>query len=146
MQAEGEFFQDTVKVVLHVQAQKGWDGADKADFEFVPLTRPYGLLPGTVFQAQMNEQNAKDAPKPLAGSPIEIERYNETPPKSLPQDEFITRVVKTDSNGVVTCNLPEAGWWCLTATREAGTKDHDGKMATVRERSTFWVYVADKPH
>ena len=27
MEEEGEFFQDTVKVILHVQAQKGWDVA-----------------------------------------------------------------------------------------------------------------------
>jgi len=35
--------------------------------------------------------------------------------------------------------------WCLTATRDAGTKDRDGKKAPVRERTTFWVHVADKP-
>src|SRR6185437_3468160 len=42
MEEDSEFLQDTVKMVLHVQAQKGWDAA-AGDFEFVPLTRPYGL-------------------------------------------------------------------------------------------------------
>ena len=52
MEEDGEFLQDTVKMVLHVQAQKGWDASSGA-FEFVPLTRPYGLRPGMVFQVEM---------------------------------------------------------------------------------------------
>ena len=34
------FLQDRVKVVLHVQTQKGWDIATGKGFELVPLTRP----------------------------------------------------------------------------------------------------------
>src|SRR5262249_9363277 len=48
-----EFLQDTVKVVLHVQAQKGWDVNQGKDFKIVPLTRPYGLLAGMVYQARI---------------------------------------------------------------------------------------------
>jgi cobalt/nickel transport protein len=150
MAAEGEYFQDTAKVVVHVQAQKGWDRLLNLDFEFAPLTRPYGLVAGTVFQASI-QQYRDLGPRagggraaPLAGLPVEVERYNTEPPKELPADEFMTRVVKTDPNGVVTCDLPEAGWWCLTAAREAGTREHEGKKVTVRRRSTLWVYVNDK--
>jgi cobalt/nickel transport protein len=150
MAAEGEYYQDTVKVVLHVQAQKGWDRLLSQDFEFTPLTRPYGLTAGAVFQAGI-QQYKEIGPRgngratPLAGLLVEIERYNAAPPKELPADEFITRTVKTDPNGVVTCDLPEAGWWCLTATREAGTRQREGKTVSVRQRSTLWVNVADKP-
>jgi cobalt/nickel transport protein len=151
MDAEKEFYQDNVKVVLHVQAQKGWDQVGGQVLEFVPLTRPYGLLPGTVFQGLL-QRRAYGAffpdpweVVPVPGSPVEIEHYNATPPKELPADEFITRVVKTDANSVVTCNLPEAGWWCLTGTYAAGKKKHDGKDAPVRQRTTFWVHVAEKP-
>jgi uncharacterized GH25 family protein len=49
--------------------------------------------------------------------------------------------VRTDPNGVVTCTLPEAGWWCLTAQRAAGERKHEGKEYPVRERSTLWVHV-----
>jgi cobalt/nickel transport protein len=147
MAAEGEFYQDTVKVVLHVQAQKGWDQRAEPGFELTPLTRPYGLVAGTVFQAQLARRDVDSGPAPdvLAASPVEIERYNAVAPKTLPADEFITRVVKTDNSGVVTCDLPDAGWWCLTASRDAGTKMHDGKMAPLRERTTFWVHVVAKP-
>jgi cobalt/nickel transport protein len=138
MAEEEEFFQDTVKVVLHVQAQKAWDAAGDG-FELIPLTRPYGLQPGMVFQAQ-----ARRGGKPVAGSLVEVERYNVTPPKELPPDEQITRSARTDPNGVVTATLTEPGWWCLTAGQDGGTREHDGKSYPLRVRATHWVWVDNK--
>jgi cobalt/nickel transport protein len=139
MEEDSEFLRDSVKVILHVQAQKGWDTVVGLPFEMVPLTRPYGLKPGMVFQVQ-----ARLDDKPLAGELVEIERYNPTPPKELPPDEHITRTAKTDRNGVVTCTLTEPGWWCITAQRQAGTQTRNGKEYPVRQRSTLWVYVDEK--
>ncbi|HXG09908.1 MAG TPA: DUF4198 domain-containing protein [Gemmataceae bacterium] len=139
MEEDKEFLQDTVKVVLHVQTQKGW-AHGVGGFELVPLTRPYGLEPGMVFQAQVTF-----ADKPLAGPLVEIERYNPTPPKELPPDEHITRAVKADPNGVVTCTLTEPGWWGLTANFVSTTKEYrDGKGYPLRYRSTLWVFVDEK--
>ena len=142
MEEDGEFVQDSVKVILHVQAQKGWDAVASDDFELLPLTRPYGLRPGMVFQAQIHPP-AKD-PHKHAGTLVEIERYNETPPAQLPADEHITRTVKTDPNGVATTTLTEPGWWCLTAAKSGGTRMRDGKAYPVRQRCTLWVFV-DEP-
>ena len=136
---EKEFFLDTAKVVLHVQTQKGWDSATGQDLEWVPLTRPYGLQSGMVFQAQALADG-----KPLAGALVEVERYNATAPKTLPDDEQITRKVKTDPNGIATCTLTDPGWWCLTTQRDGGKRERDGKMYPVRQRTTFWVFV-DRP-
>jgi len=142
-----EFLQDTVKVVLHVQVQKGWDAVAGMPFEMMPLTRPYGLQPGMVFQGQIEAQAGKpeQGSKPGAGALVEIEHYHPTPPTTLPPDEHITRTTKADPNGVVTCTLTEAGWWCLTAARAGGTKEHDGKDYPVRQRSTLWVFVDEPP-
>jgi cobalt/nickel transport protein len=136
MAEDEEFLQDTVKVVVHVQAQKGWDGAAGQGLEMMPLTRPYGLQPGMVFQAQALAES-----KPLAGALVEIERYNAATPAKLPPDEHITRTAKTDPNGVVTATLTDPGWWCLTAQRAGGQKIHNGKMYPVKQRSTLWVFV-----
>lgn len=136
MEEDGEFLEDTVKVVVHAQAQKGWETTAGQTFEMLPLTRPYGLLPGTVFQAQALADG-----KPLGAALVEIERYNPAPPKELPADEFVTRTVRTDPNGVATCTLPEPGWWCITAQRQVGKKEHKGKEYPVRQRSTLWVFV-----
>jgi cobalt/nickel transport protein len=139
MKQERVFFQDTVKVVLHVEDQDGWDAATGQPFELVPLTRPYGLRPGMVFQAQVLA-----ADKPVPRTLIEIEHYNASPPRELPADEQITRTAKTDPGGVVTYTLTESGWWCLTAQRKGGRKERDGKAYVIRERTTLWVFVDEK--
>jgi cobalt/nickel transport protein len=159
MEEEEEFFHDTVKLVLHVQAQKGWDGAVLPEFEAMPLTRPYGLQPGMVFQEQVraylpvpfegkpNELPPLNRPLkllPLAGALVEVERYNAAPPKELPPDEYITRAVKTDPNGVATCTLTDPGWWSVTAHRDGGLREHGGKKYPVRQRATLWVFVDEK--
>lgn len=137
LEDDGEFVQDTVKIVLHVQAQKGWDG-DTGAFEFVPLTRPYGLRPNAVFQVEMPRRAAEETL-----SLVEIEHYNPEPPKKLPPDEQITRTVRLDRNGVATTTLHEPGWWCLTVSRRDGNRQRDGKSYPLRQRSTFWVFVDD---
>ncbi|MBY0522622.1 MAG: DUF4198 domain-containing protein [Gemmataceae bacterium] len=164
MEEEKEFYQDVVKTIVHVQAQKNWDALALGgkEFEFLPLTRPYGLLPGMVFQAQVREPEAeegriKDLPGPNVrdmvaemqrqrppGALVEIERYNPAAPKELPLDEFITRTVRADPNGVATTTLTEAGWWCLTAARDGGQVQRDGKMVPLKKRTTLWVYVDEK--
>jgi len=139
MEEEQMFLIDTVRVTLHVLTQKGWDHSLGKGFELVPLTRPYGLQPGMVYQAQALADG-----KPLPRILVEIERMNLNPPKNLPHDEQITRTVKTDPNGIGTCTLTEPGWWCITANRMVDMMEHQGKMFPVRERSTFWLFVDDK--
>ncbi len=74
---------------------------------------------------------------------VEVERYNPSPPANLPPDEHITRTTKTDPAGIVTVSLMEPGWWGLTAARNGGKKEHDGKSFPIRERVTLWVFVDD---
>jgi cobalt/nickel transport protein len=140
MEAEDEFWQDSVRVVVHVATQNGWDAVTGRGFEMVPLTRPYGLEPGLVFQIQALVEG-----KALAGAVVEVEHFNPAPPKHLPPDEHITRRVKTDPNGVATCTLTAPGWWCLTAQRPAGRRQREGKEYPLRQRSTFWVFVDGPP-
>jgi uncharacterized GH25 family protein len=141
MEEDQEFIADVVRVTLHVQAQKGWGAASPLDgkfgaFQWLPLTRPYGLQPGMVFQAQAGVGGPR-----LARALVEIERYNPAPPAKLPPDEHITRTAKTDPNGVVTTTLTEPGWWSITAQRLAEKREHKGKMYPIRRRATFWVWV-----
>lgn len=144
MPEEQVFFQDTVKVVLHVQAQKGWDAAAEVPFQLTPLTRPYGLQPGMIFQAEVHQRPMPRRPGETANLLVESEHYNASAPPVLPPDEQITRTSKTDPNGVVTCTLTEPGWWCITAQRDGGTREREGKVYPVRQRATFWVFVDEK--
>lgn len=140
MEEDKEFLQDTVKVVLHVQAQKGWARHSGSGLELVPLTRPYGLEAGMVFQAELRTAVSRGA----RGVLVEVERYNVTAPAELPPDEQITRTARTDPNGVVTTTLTDAGWWCLSAAGGTTTMKRDGKPYPLRFRSILWVFVAEK--
>lgn len=136
MEEDREFLQDTVKVTLHVQAQNGWDRAAGSINELVPLTRPYALQPGMVVRAQ-----ALSKGNPSAGALVEIERYQSTARKDLPPDEFRTYTAKTDAGGIVTCTLPDPGWWCLTAHGEKAKLEREGKPFPLRQRTTLWLFV-----
>jgi cobalt/nickel transport protein len=143
MEEDGEFLQDSVKVVLHVQAQNGWDHWTDEYPSFGPLTRPYGLQAGMVYQAILSERPGASKSSFVR---VEVERYNPRPPKELPPDEQITRVVTTDREGVCTANLTDPGWWCLaSAGRKKGEREHNGKKYPLRERAILWVYVDEKP-
>jgi cobalt/nickel transport protein len=146
MEEERDYVQDTVKVILHVQAQKNWD-ADSGLLEFVPLTRPYGLAPGMVFQAEMVDRfPMPGVAHPMAGALVEVERFNSAPPAMLPADEQITRTVKLDRQGKVITTLPDPGWWSITATSPHVRKHTvKGKEMPLRFRSTLWVFVDEPP-
>jgi cobalt/nickel transport protein len=134
-----EFVQDIVRVTLHVQTQHGWD-ADPADgFRILPVTRPYGLLPGMIFQGEVMRKQITDV-----DPQIDIERYNPTPPKELPDEEFITFRTRLDSNGLFTFAFPEAGWWSFTAQRLGEGHMRNGREYPLRQRLTMWVHVGER--
>jgi cobalt/nickel transport protein len=139
MEESKEFYQDIVQVVLHVQTQKGWDTPPLEPFRMVPLTRPYGLVPGMVFQGRVSRPK-EDLKGVRPKSMVEIERYNPQRPKELPPDELITFKTITH-DGVFTCTLTEPGWWCMTTERDAGKQAREGKLFPLRQRATLWVHV-----
>lgn len=134
VKAEGEKLplKDVAKVVLHVQTQNGWDNpaadAKAAPFDLQPLTRPYGLTAGSAFHVDVLDADGK----PVRRAPVEVEKYNAAPPKTLPADEFVTRTHRTSRTGTAVVTLGEAGWWGVTAVKADEKAEH---------RCTLWVYV-----
>ncbi len=152
LKEEDRVVQDIIKVVLHVQAEREWDGAVSGvqgvplAMQFMPLTRPYGLERNMVVQARLAEAKEADYL-------VEFERYNAAPPKELPPEEQITRTARTDPNGVVTGTLTEPGWWALTARRhslngrwpgDAAEVELDGKRRALHRRAILWVHVDER--
>jgi hypothetical protein len=127
--------------------QQGWDSRSTSDkWELTPLTRPYGLEPGMVFQvAAVSPTNPEGKWQNASGTLVEVERYHDTPPKDLPPDEQRTRAVKTDPGGVATCTLTESGWWAITANHDAPEREREGKKYPVKRRETLWVFVDEEP-
>ncbi|GIW73378.1 MAG: ATP-dependent DNA ligase [Planctomycetota bacterium] len=133
---------DFVKVVIHVGTEQGWDATLGQPLELVPLTRPYGLRAGLSVRAQLLRDH-----HPLPGTPVFVERYNDAPPPpgTLPPGEHITRIEKTDPNGVLAATLDAPGWWMLAAEAPAVSVPLGERRLQWVHRAVLWVYVDEVP-
>ncbi|MCX7856843.1 MAG: DUF4198 domain-containing protein [Deltaproteobacteria bacterium] len=117
-QAEEKFISHYPKVVVNgLGKEKGWDEEVGLPIEIVPLTRPYGLWVGNVFQGLVLANG-----KPLSHARIEVEYFNEGGKVKAPKEAYINQVIKADINGVFTYAVPKAGWWGFAALSEASYK------------------------
>ena len=122
--AEETFIIHYTKVIVDaLELEKGWDAEVGLKTEIVPLTRPYGLWAGNVFQGTVKVDG-----KPVPYAEVEVEYYNEGGKIKPPAEPYITQVIKADKNGVFTFAMPIAGWWGFAALNTADFKlKHKGK-------------------
>jgi len=138
--SEDCFIVHYAKVVVNsLGVEDGWDEEVGLKTEIVPLTRPYGLWTGNVFQGIVKLDG-----KPIPGTEVEVEYYNEDGRIKAPADPMITQVVKTDPNGMFTYAMPKAGWWAFGALNTDKRKmKHKGKGKSVEIGAVLWVKVRD---
>jgi cobalt/nickel transport protein len=138
--AEEAFIIHYTKVVVNALGlEEGWDAEIGLKTEIVPLTRPYGLWSGNVFQGIVKVDS-----KPVPYAEVEVEYYNEDGKVKSPADPYITQVIKADENGVFTYAMPKAGWWGFAALNTADYKlKHDGKEYPVEIGAVLWVKTRD---
>lgn len=134
--AEEAFIVHYTKVIVNALGlEEGWDGEVGLKTEIVPLTRPYGLWAGNVFQGIVKVDG-----KPVPHAEVEVEYYNEHKNVKAPAEPYITQVVKADENGVFTYAMPKAGWWGFAALNTADyTIKKDGKDYPVEIGAVIWV-------
>jgi len=129
----------TKTVVAAFGDDEGWDAESGLKTEIVPLTKPFGLYTGNVFQGIV-KLNGKAVP--YAG--VEIEYYNADGRSQAPTDYMVTQSVKADSNGVFTYAAPKAGWWGFAALNTADYKlKHNGVDKDVELGAVIWVQFHD---
>lgn len=118
----------------------GWDAMVGFPVEIEPLTRPYGLWTGNVFQGIVRKDG-----KPVPFAHVEVEYDNRDGAVELPADAFVTQVLKTDANGVFTYAMPRAGWWGYAALVENDVKmkSPEGEDADVEMGALLWVRAVD---
>ena len=123
-------------------AEDGWDAEVGLKAEIVPLTRPFGIYAGNVFQGLVKFKG-----KPLANADVEVEYWNTDKKVKAPNDYFIAQVVKTDKNGVFTFAPPQAGWWGFAAltTEKKAVKGKDGKKKDAEYGAVLWVQFTAWP-
>ena len=138
--AEDCFIIHYTKVIVNALGlEVGWDEEVGLKTEIVPLTRPYGLWTGNVFQGIVK---VKGEVVPYAE--VEVEYYNQDGKVKWPADSMITQVIKADQNGVFTYAMPRAGWWGFAALNEDEEKiKHDGEEKSVEIGAVLWVKTHD---
>ena len=140
--AEESFIVHYTKTVVHAFGlEEGWDEELGLKTEIIPLTRPYGIWTGNVFQGIV-----KAFGKPIPYAEIEVE-YFANGKIEPPADPFITQVIRADQHGVFTYACPKAGWWTFAALSEdkVKIKHSDGKEYPVEIGAVFWIQVYDMP-
>jgi cobalt/nickel transport protein len=123
-------------------AEEGWDEEVGLKAEITPLTRPFGLYAGNVFQGVVKFKG-----KPVADAEVEVEYFNAGQKVTAPNDYFITQVVKTDKNGVFTFAAPKGGWWGFSALNEEknAITHTDGKKKDAEYGAVLWVQFTEWP-
>ena len=136
------------KLIIHytkvvVPAFGSWDGWDAmAGFpvEIEPLTRPFGLWTGNVFQGIVRKDG-----KPVPFATVEIEYLNADGLVKPANDALVTQVIKADAAGVFTYAMPRAGWWGFAALVDGDEKlpNPEGKPVDVELGGLIWVKTVD---
>lgn len=133
--AEEKFISHVPKLIVSsFGLEDGWDEPLGLKYEIIPMTKPFALYSGNLFQGKVLHDG-----KPAANTEVEVELYNEFGLKA-PSDAHITQVVKTDENGVFSFVMNHKGWWGFAALIEEGElKYSDGKMYPIENGALIWV-------
>ena len=133
---EEQFIVHYTKVVVNsLGKEEGWDDEVGLKAEIIPLTRPYGLWAGNVFQGIVKLNG-----KPVPFAEVEVEYFNDEGKVKAPADPMITQVIKADPNGVFTYAMPRAGWWGFAALNTDDKKMiHEGKEYPIEIGALLWV-------
>lgn len=133
--AEEKFISHVPKLIVSsFGLEDGWDEPLGLKYEIIPMTKPFALYSGNLFQGKVLHDG-----KPAANTEVEVELYNEFGLKA-PSDAHITQVVKTDENGVFSFVMNHKGWWGFAALIEEGElKYSDGKMYPIENGALIWL-------
>lgn len=125
----------TKTVVTAFGVDDGWDAPAGLKTEIVPLSKPYGLYAGNLFQGIVLLDG-----KPVPFAEVEVEYYNKDGNAHAPTDYMITQTVKADGNGVFSYAVPRAGWWGFAALNTADYQiEKDGVKKDVELGAVIWV-------
>jgi cobalt/nickel transport protein len=126
----------TKSVVTAFGDDEGWDAELGLKTEIVPLSKPYGLYAGNVFQGIVKMDG-----QPIPYAEVEVEYYNQDGKAHAPTDYMVTQTIKADGSGVFTYAAPGPGWWGFAALNTADyTLENEGKKKDVELGAVIWVF------
>ena len=126
-------------VVTAFGDDEGWDEEVGLRTEIVPLSKPFGLYAGNVFQGIVKLNG-----KPVPFADVEVEYFNRDQKARAPTDYMVTQTIKADPNGIFTYAAPRAGWWGFAALNAADfTLKHGDEEKEVELGAVIWVKFHD---
>jgi len=129
----------TKTVVTAFSDDEGWDEEIGLKTEIIPLSKPFGLYAGNVFQGIVKLDG-----KAVPYAEVEVEYYNQDNRLKAPTDYMVTQTIKADQNGVFTYAAPKAGWWGFAALNPSDKKmKYNGKEKDVELGAVIWVKFHD---
>lgn len=143
--SEDIFIQQLTKVVVNKGGiPTGWNEPVGLKAEFVPLNKPYGIVVGSSFSAQLLANG-----EPVAGAEVEIEylaappdmETNTAGPATASPPPGGAMVAITDPNGVFTFAVPKAGFWGFAALGVGPDTEHQGKELS--QDAVIWIRAYD---
>jgi len=137
--AEGKWIVHYTKVVVDAFGSgEGWAEPVGFPVEIRPLTRPFGLWAGNLFQGVVLRGG-----QPVAFATVEVEFRNTGGTVSAPADAFVTQMVTADANGTFSYGIPRPGWWGFAALTEGDRPlpGPDGTPRPVEEGALIWVHA-----
>jgi cobalt/nickel transport protein len=135
--AEDSFIIHYTKTVVTAYGDdEGWDAEIGLKTEIVPLSKPFGLYAGNIFQGIVKLNG-----KPVPFAEVEVEYYNVDRKYTAPTEYMITQTIKADKNGVFSYAAPVSGWWGFAALNGADYRlPRDGEKKEVELGAVIWVY------
>lgn len=132
---DGYIVHYTKTIVSAFGIEMGWEEPVGMKTEIIPLTRPFGLYKGNVFQGIVILNG-----DPVPYSDVEVSFYNRDRKAEAPNEYFVTQVIRADSNGVFTYGVPWAGWWGFAALNQSDHKiKYKGVEKDVELGAVIWV-------
>ena len=125
----------TKTVVAAFGNDEGWDAELGLKTEIVPMSKPFGLYRGNVFQGIVKLDG-----RAVPHAEVEVEFFNRGMNVHAPSDYMITQTIKADGNGVFTYAPPAAGWWGFAALNISDRKMISGNQEKdIELGAVLWV-------
>jgi len=125
----------TKTIVAAFGDDEGWDSELGLKTEIVPLSKPFGLYAGNVFQGIVKLDG-----KVVPYAEVEVEFFNINRKAHAPSNYMITQTIKADGNGVFTYAAPVSGWWGFAALNTSDKKMmHNNEEKDIELGAILWV-------
>ncbi len=125
----------TKTIVAAFGSDEGWDTELGLKTEIVPLSKPFGLYKGNVFQGIVKLEG-----QVVPYAEVEVEFFNRDRKAHAPSDYMVTQTIKADENGVFTYSAPAAGWWGFAALNTSDEKmEYNNEEKDIELGAVLWV-------